>query len=87
MITIQVPDDFAESVHLQPQELGKEMRLLAAIKMYELGRLSSGRAAEVAGLDRTSFVELCSKLHVPAANYLPGELDAELGIARDDTSE
>ncbi len=32
------------------------MRTLAAVKLYELGRLSSGRAAELAGMPRVEFL-------------------------------
>lgn len=32
------------------------MRILAAVKLYELGRLSSGRAAELAGMPRVEFL-------------------------------
>ena len=30
--------------------------MLAAVKLYELGRLSSGRAAELAGVPRVEFL-------------------------------
>ena len=30
--------------------------MLAAVKLYELGRLSSGRAAELAGMPRVEFL-------------------------------
>lgn len=33
-----------------------ELRMLAAVKLYELGRLSSGRAAELAGMPRVEFL-------------------------------
>jgi predicted HTH domain antitoxin len=41
---------------MTPDEAGNELRLLAAVKLYELGRLSSGRAAEVAGMSRAEFL-------------------------------
>jgi len=34
----------------------RELRMLAAVKLYELGRLSSGRAAELAGVPRVEFL-------------------------------
>jgi predicted HTH domain antitoxin len=34
----------------------REVRMLAAVKLYELGRLSSGRAAELAGVPRVEFL-------------------------------
>lgn len=32
------------------------MKILAAVKLYELGRLSSGRAADLAGISRLEFL-------------------------------
>jgi predicted HTH domain antitoxin len=32
------------------------MRILSAVKLFELGRLSSGRAAELAGMPRVEFL-------------------------------
>jgi len=34
----------------------KEMRVLSAVKLFEMGRLSSGRAAELAGMPRVEFL-------------------------------
>jgi predicted HTH domain antitoxin len=34
----------------------RELRVLAAVKLYELGRLSSGRAAELADMSRVEFL-------------------------------
>ena len=34
----------------------RELRILAAVKLYELGRLSSGRAAELAAMPRVEFL-------------------------------
>jgi predicted HTH domain antitoxin len=36
--------------------IAREVRMLAAVKLYELGRLSSGRAAELAGVARVEFL-------------------------------
>jgi len=34
----------------------REMRILSAVKLFELGRLSSGRAADLAGMSRIEFL-------------------------------
>ena len=58
--TQTVPIDVPEKVLLAEKTdaiaFVREMRLLAAIKLYELGRLSSGRAAELAGMPRVEFL-------------------------------
>jgi len=51
---------------------------MAALKMFELGKLSSGRAAELAGLSRVEFLETCGRYRVSPFNYPPEDVAAEL---------
>jgi predicted HTH domain antitoxin len=39
----------------------EEARLLLAIKLYELGRLSLGQSAKLAGYSKRAFIELLEK--------------------------
>jgi predicted HTH domain antitoxin len=60
MTTRQVVLDIPETVLLAEKSdaatFAREMRILAAVKLYELGRLSSGRAADLAGMARVEFL-------------------------------
>ena len=42
-LRIQYPDSFEEAVHLTKAELEQNIRLMAALKMFELGKVSSGK--------------------------------------------
>lgn len=77
-LTLNYPDDLAEAVSLTPQELESQIRLMAALKMFELGKLSSGKAAKLAGISRVEFLEMCGRYQVPVFNYAPDELEREL---------
>ena len=55
-IVIDIPEKVLLAEKADPASFAREMRILAAIKLYELGRLSSGRAAELAGMPRVEFL-------------------------------
>ncbi|MFH1929136.1 MAG: UPF0175 family protein [Chloroflexota bacterium] len=55
-ITINVPEKILLAEKTDESSFAREIRILAAVKLYELGRLSSGRAAELAGMPRVEFL-------------------------------
>lgn len=77
-LSLAYPEDFESAVHLTPDELAAQIRLMAALKMFELGKLSSGKAATLAGLTRVEFFEMCGRYHISIFNYSPEELAEEL---------
>lgn len=78
MLTIDVPEDLEKAVSTTRQEFEAQIRLMAALKMFELGKLSSGKAAQLAGMSRVEFFEMCGRYHVPIMNYSAEEVEAEL---------
>ena len=64
-------------------EFARELLLLAAAKLYELGRLSLGKAARLAGPDRVGFLHELGRLGVSAINLREEEAEAEILAARD----
>ena len=73
-----VPEDFEIAVHLTRAELDHHLRLMAALKMFELGQISSGKAAEFVGMSRIDFLHTCGRYRVSPFNYPPEEAEAEL---------
>ncbi len=55
-IMLSIPDEALSAMKMTPEQFGGELRLAGAVKLYELGRLSSGAAAQVAGIPRTLFL-------------------------------
>jgi predicted HTH domain antitoxin len=55
-IVIDVPEKVLIAENTDEISFAREIRILAAVKLYELGRLSSGRAAELAGVPRVEFL-------------------------------
>lgn len=55
-IVLEVPDDTLVALKLTPERFRDEVRLAAAAKLLELGRLSTGAAARLAGLPVPVFL-------------------------------
>jgi len=55
-----------------------EVKMIVASKLYELGKLSSGQAADLAGLSKRAFFELLGKYNVSVFGYDENELAEDL---------
>jgi predicted HTH domain antitoxin len=73
-----LPENFEMAVHLTRPEIDHHLRLMAALKMFELGQISSGKAAELVGMTRVDFLHTCGRYRVSIFNYPPDEAEAEI---------
>ncbi len=64
VINIQYPESLANSLKMNEKEFEREMKVSALVKLYELGKVSSGTAARVLGMSRVDFLELLSRYKV-----------------------
>lgn len=80
-VSLEIPTTTFAALGESPDEFVSEMRIAAAVKWYELGKLSQSKAAEVAGLSRSAFIEALSRFKVSTIQYTEKELTDELADA------
>lgn len=81
-LTIEYGDDILVGLGLSPDQFSQEARFLLAAKLYELGRLTSGQAARLAGKNRVEFLFCLTNASVPVSNVAAEDADAEADFAR-----
>ncbi len=77
-MTMDIPEEAFATLHKTPKEFAQEMRVAAAVKWYELGQVSQGRGAEIAGLTRAAFITALSRYQVCPFQYTAEELAEEM---------
>lgn len=73
-MTIEMPEGALAALKRDPQSFAQELRLAAAVKWYEMRLISQGRAAEVAGVSRSTFIEVLGRFGVTPFQYGADEI-------------
>ena len=55
-IELEIPEEVLISLKETPETISQQLQILAAVKLFEMGKLSSGRAAQLAGMSRVQFL-------------------------------
>lgn len=77
-VVVEIPDEMLRALKLTPEAFAEEIRLAAAMKFYKLGRLSSGAAAELAGVPKPLFLSKLADYGIDTFDLTPEELDRDL---------
>ncbi|MDD5308570.1 MAG: UPF0175 family protein [Deltaproteobacteria bacterium] len=74
---VDLPESVLLATRQSPEEFVREARFLLTLKLFELGRLSSGIAAETCGMSRVDFIIAAGRLGVPAIDLDESEMERE----------
>ena len=76
-VITEIPGELAEALRVPPKEQGPRLRRELAIRLYEKGRLSLGKARELAGMTQWEFHLLLGEEGI-VRRYDVEELDEDL---------
>ena len=78
-MTIDMPEEALASLRADSEEFARQLRVAAAVKWYELRRVTQERAAKIAGLSRTEFLAVLGQFGVSPFQYTAEEVLKEAG--------
>lgn len=80
-IVLDVSPETLLALKIPLEEAGEALRMAAAVKFYELGRLSSGAAAQLAGVPRVVFLARLADYGVDTFDLTQEQLERETRLA------
>ena len=80
-IVLEIPEEVLISLKETAAEFAQDMRMLTAVKLYQMGRLSSGRAAQLAGVSRVSFLQSLARYGASIFDLTEEELIQDMNNA------
>ena len=81
VLTIPYPEELLLSLKKSPEEFEIEARLLLAVKLYELGQISTGMAARLTGMSRVAFMFELARFGLSPIGVEADELAEDLANA------
>ena len=81
-LTIDYSDEILLALGCSPEQFNEEVKLLVAVKLYELGRLSSGAAAKLAGIPKPLFLTKLADYGVDTFQLTGEDFQQDLASAR-----
>lgn len=79
-VQLNLPESVFSVTRSTPDQFVQELRIAAAVKWYEVGRVSQSKASEIAGISRQAFLEALNRFEVSPFQITPDELEAELTL-------
>lgn len=80
-VILDIPDETLLALKVPVTEIGETLRMVAAVKLFELGRLSSGAAARLAGVPRVVFLSRLADYRVDTFRLTEDQLLKETRLA------
>ena len=80
-IMLDIPDETLLALKMSPEGMDEALRMAGAVKLFELGQLSSGAAARLAGISRAVFLSKLADYGVDTFRINDEQLQKETRLA------
>jgi len=77
-LTVRVPAAIQRMLNRTSEEMGRDIRLYAALMLSRQGKLSSGAAAAMGGVPRMTFLDACADNDIPVSEISGEDLRREM---------
>jgi len=76
-VTLEYPTSWLAALGTDEKSFARDARVASAMKLFEIGKLSSEQASTLAGMPRTEFLLTCRQWGVNSVSWDEAELRAE----------
>jgi len=80
-ILIKMPTDIIPIFTKKEEELANKIKELAVIELFREGKISSGKAADILGMQRFEFIRYISRQGIPYFDMDKEELERDIFVA------
>ena len=80
-IAISYPETLAFSLKMQKQEFEREMKTVSLVKLYELGKVTSGMAAKILNISRLDFLSILAFYNTSYFSTTENDLESDFDNA------
>jgi predicted HTH domain antitoxin len=81
-VEIELPRNLLAALNIQESELGRLAKEWVLLELFQEGKISAGKAAEVLGLSKPQFLDLLNERHLPYLDANLKELEREVAAAQ-----
>lgn len=77
-VSLELPRDLLDALDVPQKQLSMRLRTLITVALFQEGKLSTGKGAEILGISKLEFIQLLSKHGIDYFTESPSELTAEV---------